>query len=217
MDSDSDDSSLGSDLEDEFLGVLIVNEFEKSTFDRHDFLPHDRIDKLITRPSVAHALNIDLTRNLASGDERLLNFILQSAKRVFAIILTCHFRGTDLRRVMTMFRRNHFEDNALPVTNDVLAELDCFNKKPWSAMERRLFFREQWAFLAPVFSSDNFKMDLEPDHILPFILVDQDTKSGSFNQGFHATIHPSHWTNPVLTVRAPPSFPPSDRAAFDTS
>jgi hypothetical protein len=208
MDSDSDDSSLESDLEDEFLEVLIVNEFEKSTFDRHDFLPHDRIDKLITRASVAHALNLNLTRNLASGDERLLNFILQSAKRVFAIVLTCHFRGTDLRRVMTMFRRKYFEDNDLPVTNDVLAELDFFNKKPWSAMERRLFFREQWAFLAPVFSSDNFKLDLEPDHILPFILVDQDTKSGSFNQVFHATIHPAHWTNPVLTVRAPPSFPP---------
>jgi len=204
MDSDSNDFTLESDLEDEFLGVLIVNEFEKSTFDRHDFLPHDRIDKLITRASVAHALNL----NLASRDERLLNFILQSAKRVFAIILTCNFRGHDLRRVMETFKRKHFEDKALPVTSDVLAELDCFNKKPWSAMERRLFFREQWAFLAPVFSSDNFKMDLEPDHILPFILVGQDTKSGNFNQGFHATIHPSHWTNPVLKVRASPSSSP---------
>jgi hypothetical protein len=217
MDSDSDDSSLGSDLEDESLGAVIVNEFEKSTFDRHDFLPHDRIDKLITRASVAHALNLDLTRNLASRDESLLNFILQSAKRLFAIILTCHFRGTDLRRVMTMFRRKHFQDNALPVTNDVLAELDCFNKKPWNAMERRLFFIEQWAFLAPVFSSDNFKMDLEPDHILPFILVDQGNKSGSFNQIFRATIHPAHWTNPILTVRAFPHFLLSGRAAFDNS
>ena len=204
MDSDSNDFTLESDLEDEFLGVLIVNEFEKSTFDRHDFLPHDRIDKLITRASVAHALNL----NLASRDERLLNFILQSAKRVFAIILTCHFRGSDLRRMMETFRRKHFDDKDLPVTSDALLELDCFNKRPWSAMERRLFFREQWAFLAPVFASDNFKMDLEPDHILPFILVGQDTKSGNFNQGFHATIHPSHWTNPVLKVRASPSSSP---------
>jgi hypothetical protein len=107
---------------------------------------------------------------------------------------------------METFRRKHFEDKALPVTSNVLSELDCFNKRPWSAMERRLFFREQWAFLAPVFSSDNFKIDLEPDHILPFILVDQDTKSGGFSQVFHATIHPSHWTNPILTVRASPSF-----------
>jgi hypothetical protein len=57
MDSDSDDSSLGSDLEDEFLGVEIVNEFERSSFDRQDFLPHDRIDELITRPSVANTLD----------------------------------------------------------------------------------------------------------------------------------------------------------------
>lgn len=206
MDSDSDDSSLGSELEDEFLGVEIVKEFERSSFDRHDFLPHDRIDKLITRPSVAHALDLDLTRDLKPKDESLLNFILQSAKRVFAIILTCHFRGSDLRRMMETFRRKHFDDKDLPVTSDALSELDCFNKRPWSAMERRLFFREQWAFLAPVFSSDNFKTDLEPDHILPFILVDQDIKSGGFSQVFHATIHPSHWTNPVLTVRAPPSF-----------
>ena len=204
MDSDSNDFTLESDLEDEFLGVLIVNEFEKSTFDRHDFLPHDRIDKLITRASVAHALNL----NLASRDERLLNFILQSAKRVFAIILTCHFRGSDLRRMMETFRRKHFDDKDLPVTSDALLELDCFNKRPWSAMERRLFFREQWAFLAPIFSSDNFKTDLEPDHILPFILVDQDIKSGGFSQVFHATIHPSHWTNPVLKVRASPSSSP---------
>lgn len=181
MDSDSDDSFLGSDLEDEFLGVLIVNEFERSTFDRHDFLPHDRIDKLITRTSIANALDLDLTRTLASRDERILNFILQSAKRVFAIILTCHFRGSDLRRVMETFRRKHFDDDALPVTSDALSELGCFNKRPWSAMERRLFFREQWAFLASVFSSDNFRMDLEPDHILPFILVDQDTTKGISN------------------------------------
>jgi hypothetical protein len=216
MDSDSDDSSLGSDLEDEFLGAVIIRKFEKSAFDRHDFLPHDRIDKLITRPSVAHALNIDLTSNLTTfGEESLLNFILQSAKRVFAIILTCNFHDwMDLRIVMQKFKRKHFEDKALPVTSDVLAELGCFHKKPWSAMERRLFFREQWAFLAPVFSSDNFKMDLEPDHILPFILVDQDTKSESFNQVFHATIHPAHWTNPVLTVKAPPSFPPFRSGSF---
>jgi hypothetical protein len=151
-------------------------------------------------------LDLDLTRDLKPKDESLLNFILQSAKRVFAIILTCHFRGSDLRRMMETFRRKHFDDKDLPVTSDALSELDCFNKRPWSAMERRLFFREQWAFLAPVFSSDNFKTDLEPDHILPFILVDQDIKSGGFSQVFHATIHPSHWTNPVLTVRAPPSF-----------
>lgn len=188
--------------------MLIVNEFERSTFDRYDFLPHDRIDKLITRTSIANALDLDLTRTLASRDKCILNFILQSAKRVFAIMLTCHFRGFDLRRVMETFRRKHFDDDALPVTSDALSELGCFNKRPWSAMERRLFFREQWAFLAPVFSSDNFRMDLEPDHILPFILVDQDTTKGISNQVVHATIYPSHWTNPVLTVREPPSFPP---------
>jgi hypothetical protein len=48
MDSDTD-PSLGTSLEDESLRVLIRKEFERSSFDSHDFLPHDRIDKLITR------------------------------------------------------------------------------------------------------------------------------------------------------------------------
>jgi hypothetical protein len=161
-------------------------------------------------------LNIDLGENLVT-DEHLVDFILQSAKRVFAITLTCHFRDSDLRGVMQRFKREHFEDKALPVKSDVLSELECFNKIPWSAFRRRLFFRQQWAFLAPVFSSDNVELDLEPDHILPLKLIDQDPKEGIFNRGFHATIHPSHWTNPILTVRAPPSVNPFKEAAADTS
>jgi hypothetical protein len=208
--SSSDSSSSGKDKE-ESLGAQVVTFFERSVFDRRDFLPEGCIDTLITEGAVLKELRITPVAKESKDNKKLLNFILKDGRKIFATLLISRFKGDDLRKAITQFRRKEIGDKFLPITEQTKNNVPFFNppRKPWDTTSIRTFCNEQWLFLAPVFSSERPNLELHTDDILPFTGQDGDVKSGAFGEVHQVTVHPKHYTNPVLTVRLPDLFPQS--------
>jgi hypothetical protein len=205
-DSSSDSSSNGKEKEEESLGALIVTKYQKSVFDRHDFLPEGCIEALITEPAVIKELAIT---EETKDSRKLLNFVLKEGRKIFAILLVSSFKGENLHKAITQFRRKEIGDASLPITEETKNNVPFFNppKKPWNTMSIYNFCEVQWRFLAPVFSSERLSLQLHANHILPFTSQDGDVKSGAFGEVHQVTVHPSHYKDPVLTVRFFCSFP----------
>ena len=184
------------------LGDRIITKFKESKFGigSTEFLPHGCLDELITAESVTEELEIeDYPANRES--KALIEFILEEAKKVFAISLISGVTNQILRDVMASFMQHRFADASLPIKHkEDLDTLPCFLSHTWNKRRKRDFWTKQWSFLAPLFSKKQFKMELEPDHILPFIWKGSETKESEFSQVYEVTIHESHHEDPILTV-----------------
>ena len=166
---------------------------------------------LITEDAVIKELGFSEEESRKESNTKLLNFILKDAKKIFAILLCAGFsnQSKDLRKAMTQFRKRSFGDASLPITSGTRHKVPFFGddksepqpERPWDRMRTRNFCKEQWAFLAPVFSKERLDLELHSDDILPFILKDDDVKSGAFGEVHRVTVHESHQENPVTTVR----------------
>jgi hypothetical protein len=205
MSSESEDSSSDSSSNsEESLGSQIVKKFQKSVFDKRDFLPIGCIDTLITESNVIKELAFSQEEMKESSSTKVLNFVLKEGKNIFAIILIVGLKGKDLRKALSQFRRSKFGDASLPITDEIKNQLPFFGvpaKKPWDDVLIRRFCEEQWLFLSPVFSEEKLNLQLHANDILPFICQDDDVKSGAFGEVHQVTVHPSHQENPILTVR----------------
>ena len=193
--SDSPESDSTPSLSDR-----ICENFVSSVFDINprDFLPHDCLVELITEAVIIHEMELPpLERN---RDKELVMFILRNSKRVFATAAMCGIYGNRLLKIMKKFKDHGFDDDCLPVREEKVSGLPCFSGRHWSAFRVRSFLENQWAFLAPVFSKSNFKLDLDPKHILPFTWVSNEAKDGTFSQVYQVKIHPSHQEAPDLNV-----------------
>ena len=202
-----DDISLnfGSDPENPersevFLNDLIVGSYAIGVFDNPPrvFLPESFLSEFITKAAVAEELeeNLDIY-----NDSDLVNFIVESAKKVFATAIISAIDGSNLYMLMKRFQENEFDDRCLPLERETMLALPCFQGKFWNKPRTHKFLQSQWVFLAPVFSKSHFKMDLEPEHIFPFTWVSNDAKEGTFSNVYQVTIHESHQEDPTWTVR----------------
>ncbi|KAH6890697.1 hypothetical protein B0T10DRAFT_403476 [Thelonectria olida] len=171
--------------------------FVRSSFDfdyEQDFLPQGCLEKLITRASVLKTVERD------EIDPGLLNFITNSAKKVFAITVLCGWEGRRLYLVMEKFREDGFHDKSLPVkTASGLSSISCF--KRWTKATRLHFIKCQWKFLVPIFprvrSKADLHLNLDPQCILPFTSA---KRSGTFGNIYQVTIHPDHQEDPMRKV-----------------
>jgi hypothetical protein len=210
---DLKDSSGDSSFEDEdeeqeeevveSLGSQIVKNYQRSVFDRHDFLPEGFIEALITEESVLKELAIT---EQTKENKKLIDFVVKKSPKIFAVLAVCNFKTDDLRKAVTNFGRHKLNDLCLPITKpteDRESEVPFFNtpRKPWDTSSIDDFCKKQWMFLAPVFSSKILNLQLHADHILPFTSQDGDKKSGAFGEVHQVAVHEKHYTNPVLTVR----------------
>jgi hypothetical protein len=184
-------------LEDQIANGYVYSEFPVDAA-KQPFLPDGELDKLITNDSVIQELD------LADGAEsELIEFICQPAKKVFANALISGLGGQNLRKAMSKFKRHGFCDKSLPVGPE-FEKLSCVSIPPWSKMKIRYFRDNQWKFLAPVFPNPapdkDLKLVLEPEHILPFTYVDEQSREGTFGNVYQVTIHPSHQEVPMKKV-----------------
>jgi hypothetical protein len=194
------------------LSDRILDKYVWSKFDPEakQFLPEGCIDELVTLESIIKELYEkdqlnpeDLDLQEGSVKKNFIDFVRGPAKKVFAITVVSGLRGRELGLAMRKFRSINFTDNSLPVKEGNAAQVACFGNtaSPWSKTRIHNFCREQWRFLAPVFSQQKFTVNLEPPHILPFIEKDNLVKEGAFGQVFRVEIHPAHQKYPVLKVR----------------
>jgi hypothetical protein len=183
------------------LADLIVGSYAIGVFDNppRAFLPLSFLSVFITKAAVAEELeqNLDI-----DNDSDLVNFIVESAKKVFATAIVSAIDGSNLYMLMKRVQENEFDDMCLPLKRDTMSTLPCFQGEFWNELRTQRFLQSQWVFLAPVFSKSQFKIDLEPEHIFPFTWVSNDAKQGIFSNVYEATIHESHQEDPTWTVRA---------------
>jgi hypothetical protein len=183
------------------LADLIVGSYAIGVFDNPPrvFLPQSFLSEFITKTAVAEELeeNMDI-----GNDSGLVNFIVESAKKVFATAIISAIYGSNLYMLMKRFQENEFDDKRLPLKRDTMLALPYFQGKFWNKLRTHNFLQSQWVFLAPVFSKSQFKIDLEPEHIFPFTWVSNDAKNGTFSIVYQAMIHESHQEEPTWTVRA---------------
>jgi len=195
--------------ENRTLSDQVVDRYARSKFDHEDkqFLPAGCIDELVTVEAIIKELaekdhlipeDLDLSKE---PKKSVVNFINERAKTVFAVAVLSYLRGEHLGRAMYQFMVKEFDDTSLPVKEEDLVNL-VGTKNPWSKTRIHNFCREQWRFLAPIFSQQNFKIVLEPDHILPFIKKSSSVKEGAFSQVYEVEIHPAHQVDPIRNVRS---------------
>ncbi|KAK3335918.1 hypothetical protein B0T19DRAFT_395724 [Cercophora scortea] len=184
--SDSDnDIKPGRDL-----GSRIASRFVESAFDetKQLFLPEGLLDELVT-PDAAISFIFPGTQSEPGG------------KKVFAISICTSFEDKNLLKVMTQFRKAKFHDNCLPITPENRHKFRCFQNSPlFDELKFQTFYQKQWAFLTPVFSNNNLKLELHPGTILPFIRKGESMDSGSFGEVTQVTVHESNQTNPIMTA-----------------
>jgi hypothetical protein len=180
-----------------------VKKFEKSVFDKRDFLPNGCINTLITEYAVIRELAFTQKEMEDKSNFKLVTFILNEGAKIFAIMLVAGFKGKDLYKAINQFRRSKLGDKSLPILEEAEDEVPLFwypPKSPWDPPSIRRFCNER-AFLAPVFSNKHLNLELHARDILPFTCQADSAKSGAFGEVHQVTVHPTHHKNPVLTVR----------------
>lgn len=168
-------------------------------------MPEGHLDQLITRDSITQALSDDHASGggrTGPGEEDLIKFILQSAKKLLAISLLSGLESSALRDAMELFKSNGFDDSSkLPIES-----LDA-NRLPWSCplwtpLRLKLFQATQWQFLVPVFRKSQIRQTLEAKRILPLSLVTRERKEGAFSDVWEVKIHEAHQEEePLSEVR----------------
>jgi hypothetical protein len=221
MDSDSEEPARESPKQVPLrLSDQIVEKYDTSKFDPEEkhFLPAGYVEKLVTLEAIIKELDekdyieseyLDVFLCLPESDKKkkVVDFVYKKAKTVFAITVVSGLRGSQLGKTMHHFMKLEFSDFSLPVTETLLdSHIDSLVKRwgdssGWSKTRRHTFLQEQWRFIAPIFSQKNFKVDLKPNHILPFIAKGSSGKEGAFGQVYMVEIHPAHYKDPVKNVR----------------
>ncbi|KAI0809419.1 hypothetical protein GGR55DRAFT_679769 [Xylaria sp. FL0064] len=195
------------------LGDRIAACFQQSKFPvgigERQFLPEGRLDRLITRVSVVSAIGLlDNWEQVSPEDKKLVNFVVESAKKVFAITVTAGMgkNGSELRKVMHFSQVHGFGDASLPVKPESWApENPLVRDLRWRKVELQRFMNHQWTYLAPIFPKAVWDTDLEPDCILPFTSVDSIATAGAFGSVYQVTVHPSHQEAPLLKANGEPA------------
>jgi hypothetical protein len=194
------------------LSDQILDKCVESMFDDEvkKFLPAGCIDELVSLEAIIkevrkkdHLQPGDLDLPEGSAKKKLVDFVRGKANKVFAITVISGIEGGDLGKAMHQFMEIGFTNESLPLKEEHLKDIAFFRNMayPWSKTRIFKFCREQWIFLAPVFSQQNFMVNLRPEHILPFIKKSEVVKEGAFGQVYMVDIHPAHQEDPILNVR----------------
>ncbi|ROW10378.1 hypothetical protein VMCG_02145 [Cytospora schulzeri] len=156
------------------------------------FLPHGKLDQIVTRESVIRELDWD------QDDDALIDFILKDAKTLFAISLMS--RIPDLRPTMELFMKHNIcdRDLPLPISRDQVSKDlgECFEFV--EDMDLDLFInKQQWMFLAPVFgvgpasAIEIGQRSFPQGVIFPFVKTEE-IIDGGFGIVYKVEIHKSH-------------------------
>lgn len=184
----------------------IYDVYESSRFppdNERDFVPACCLEKLITEKAVIAELGVDMLDERGAREaEELASWIVKFCRKVFATTILCGIPS--IFSVMQEFKINGFDDTHLPVQYEERKDdntwPDIFKTEPWDRRLRRDFRNKQWQVQVPIFKDAEIRVNLNVDHILPIISVDEDTREGTFGKVYQVTIHGDHMESPMLKV-----------------
>jgi hypothetical protein len=165
--------------------------------DGGDFLPHDKLNEIVSREEVMS----NLKDAKVSNPEDLVEFVLKDAKQLFLILVMME----DLS-LLRGLQQDEIKDASLPIGFDKeyygysLEEREPLGKprfsifKDWTRNERRLFDTYQWNFAVPMFNGSQFRFHFHKNRILPFLNseAEKSVSSGFFGEVSRTEIHPAH-------------------------
>ncbi|RTE76399.1 hypothetical protein BHE90_009124 [Fusarium euwallaceae] len=211
------------------LYMQIINSFILSVFDDPTsyFLPNGAIDSLVTKDSVHRELWAEpssLAQDKAEV-ESLVEFVLASAKRLFATAIMLGHSHQFLQKWMQWFQDQDITDDSLPLQvswweencwHETLEERippvdatyndsrsSSINKDLWPlSVVENFCFKQQW-FLVPIFSDTGLSYDLEPGTILPFTERDPGVEDGGVEGITQYRIHERHMDQPTMDADRP--------------
>lgn len=195
-------SITSQSLGDQILEALVVSTFPPGS--HQVYMPEGHLDELITEQSIIGELTGMLKLNSQEQsdtqiDEGVIEYILKSAKKVFAISLICGVDAGALHETMRTFESTGFDDGTLPIKSIDPGQAP-WSQVQWSATIIHKFRQRQWMFLVPTFSWGNLNVELEPHHILPFALTSNENRDGRISNLWEVTIHESHQMDPLRKV-----------------
>lgn len=200
------DRSLSSvaalSLGDQIVESLVVSTFPPGS--HHVYMPEGHLDQLVTTQSIiwefTGAPDVDFEgQNWAHVGEELIEYILMSAKKVFAISLICGVESSKLRKAMNTFKFTGFNDSNLPIQTTKSTEVP-WSLLQWPVVMTQKFEQRQWMFLVPIFHTKFLRMELEPHEILPFALIKNERSQDSAEDLWEVSIHESHCEAPIRKV-----------------
>ncbi|KAJ8129324.1 hypothetical protein O1611_g4308 [Lasiodiplodia mahajangana] len=137
------------------------------------FLPRTAASNFLQEHRIRATLN-DRLKDVEETDlDDLVTYVRDGANLVF---LTLVLSGT--LKYIRPLRSAGFVDQNLPVGNDSHSEVvtlktgqkhECFSHEKWTPERKESFIENQWAFLAPVLSSNEFAYSLHVSQPLPFV------------------------------------------------
>lgn len=165
-----------------------------------NFIPADAIIWLASRETVKAELIDWFSDELVAG---LVDYVLtKPAIKVFLILVMCKNVGA-----LDKMRSSGFGDDHLPldeqtITKDgkrqrqlqSLSQLSYLGPvleplRSWRVAERREFLEKQWAFMAPVFTTEKFAYKLHNRCPLPFIpFTEEDWAQGATHEGLSGSV-----------------------------
>ncbi|KAJ3577071.1 hypothetical protein NPX13_g3501 [Xylaria arbuscula] len=150
----------------------IVKAYVESAIDHQDFLPQDSFQTLITAEIVEKVIRSSTEDD--SIAQILVEFVIMKARKLFAILAVT---GMEIIPALKSLQQYDFSDDHLPIPRDIDLDncninnvdgecdhppaFNVFHDSPWDMVMRRMFYNEQWKFLAPVFSHDRRTQKLQ--------------------------------------------------------
>ncbi|KAH6665936.1 hypothetical protein B0J14DRAFT_660071 [Halenospora varia] len=202
-------TSSASHSYESLLQTQLIESFAKNCFQaEQEFLPADMLDGLVTESNIDNVLS---EAGVMSPD--IKDYIGKSARKTFAT-LVCIGKTSAVQD----FHCAGFTDEDLPVeersemqeghTGLIWVVKSCYAApatlqspsdikhwamfSEWTAKSIREFSRDQWLFLAPVFSSTPFEYKLHHRCPLPFPLLKRTLTNSFFSNVYEVEVHPAH-------------------------
>lgn len=198
------DVSAYSDMDGPTLKDQITHHFVESHFPlgwKRMYMPGNGLRELITRPSIIREFSRDLDpKEQLQVDENLISFILTSAPKLLAITLIAGIDSSRLQGTMEIFQRSQFTDDQLPVTLNSEDKRFPWSALKWTASTKTAFKEMQWRFLVRVLSKEERIMELRAQEILPFHLVNEQRREGTFCDVWEVEVHEAHQKKPIRVV-----------------
>ncbi|KAK0662972.1 HET-domain-containing protein [Cercophora samala] len=188
----------------------ISRSLQKSVFDDNrdqEFLPEGCINVILTPDRVRKELRIPADSEEKEHEEGIVNFVMQSAMRIFIITLITGFSGDDgkLHTAIIDLANMGITDKSLPLCKDNFRDTEGELLQPFNEWSVDNFCKKQWMVLVPIISEGNPMLELDTNEILPVTWKAPASESGSFGEVFRVRFHEKHYINPILKYDGTPA------------
>ncbi|CEF74397.1 unnamed protein product [Fusarium graminearum] len=213
--SENNDTMPPATLKSMMKNVMVNSDFHSRP---HEFMPEGRLDQqIITETSILWTLYKYPERPtgaIPDPVDKAMRFILDDAKKIFAIFVHIKISGTKLYALMVFLMENKIDDTSLPFKEKHLRFLPTSQPEKdtklmwpnheeikWTEDDDSDFIEHQWKFCAAVFSANVINHDIESDAILPFTKkYAASADEGAFGQVMKYEIYDSHLDKSGLII-----------------